>query len=84
MNEIVPIKSNRQRALEALERMPSPTGVDRPASLMIAATVSSAVKEALTSVAGYSSHGRSLDVEMTVAHRSADGSQTTANVRVRY
>jgi hypothetical protein len=83
MTDIVPTKSNRQRALDAMQRIVSPAA-DRSGSSSAAAAISSTVVDSLKSVAAYSAGGRRLDLELSVAHRGADGSETAIQVRVRY
>ncbi|MBH5372953.1 hypothetical protein [Bradyrhizobium glycinis] len=94
MSNIVPMgeqklgaSNNRERVAAALQRIdkvraPAASTMSTPASgsaVGIAHAIGDAVGNA---VKGAIPYGRSIDLELDVAHRGADGSATTARLRV--
>ena len=96
MADIVPLSEspNRHRAMELIARSrrsadPAPSRAARETSARssgatIAATTAAALREAIMSVAPYSSHGATLDAEMEVQHRDEHGAQTVARIKFTY
>lgn len=87
-NEIVPRTKNEnlQRAQAAFARI-SHLNHDRPrvgasdaGAQAIADSVGAAVRQAVVDAMPY---GRPVDVEMDIAHQGADGSATTARLRLK-
>lgn len=82
---VLPMRPNRERATAALARIESgaPRG-STAAAQTIAATAAAAVGRALETAVPYSSRGATLETEIEISHRAADGSQTAATVRMKY
>lgn len=83
---VVGSKANRERARALLDRVarlsPAQPRVDASGAgaRAIADSVGAAVRQAVVDAVPY---GRAVDVEMDIAHQGADGSTTTARLRLK-